>query len=357
MPPFSFRKLPDGSFVNAAGEVLYFSVDRFARDICVGGDCFICGKSRRRVPFNDEHILPDWILRRFNLHSRFITLPNLSSFLYGQYTIPCCEKCNSTLGKVIESPISKLVADGFEAVAEHLRSNGPWLFFTWFALIFLKTHLKDRTLRMNLDRRSEPAQIGDLYEWADLHHIHGIARSFYSRPAIEPEVLGSLLVLPAKTAAHYEAFDYGDLYLAQSVLLRIDDICFIVVLNDSNAVLSALLEGLNGISGPLSPIQLREIFVRFAYANLRLKNRPRFASALDEEKGFRIVARRSSSIEFEPGNAADYGKMLYSATKPILDHMHNPDIDQIKQRVREGNMTFLFDDKGKFIKSSMFPLP
>ncbi len=66
----------DGSVEDEAGKVILFSITRFVRDICQGDCCFICGAKSRSKEFNDEHILPEWLLRRFNLFGRFITLPN-----------------------------------------------------------------------------------------------------------------------------------------------------------------------------------------------------------------------------------------------------------------------------------------
>src|SRR5689334_20796603 len=81
-------------------------------------------------------------------------------------------------GKEIEAPISELIGRGHHAVCEHLEHEGPWLFFVWFNLIFVKTHLMDRTLRLHQDRRKPDDRISDHYTWEQLHHIHCVARSF-----------------------------------------------------------------------------------------------------------------------------------------------------------------------------------
>jgi hypothetical protein len=99
----------DGSIVNENGKVLYFSIERFIKDICEGDCCFVCGVNPSAAIFNDEHVIPDWILRQFNLHSMEITLPNRAALTYSGYKVPCCEKCNLLMSDVFESPISKLV--------------------------------------------------------------------------------------------------------------------------------------------------------------------------------------------------------------------------------------------------------
>jgi hypothetical protein len=64
---------PDGSVVDENGKVLVFSTKRFIEDICLGDCCFICGAKPDEKPFNNEHILPDWVLRRYDLFARTIT--------------------------------------------------------------------------------------------------------------------------------------------------------------------------------------------------------------------------------------------------------------------------------------------
>jgi len=225
----------DGSVKTRDNRVIFFSYEQFIADIVRGNRCFICGVSPDAVPFNDEHILPDWILRKFNLHNRVITLPNGEAVRYGQFRIPCCAPCNAKMGEELERPMSELFAGRYQVLAEYVKAKGPWFLFGWMCLIFLKTHLKDNALRFHKDRRKGEENIGELHAWGDLHHIHCMARAFYTGCNIEPEVLGSLLVYPAKMIPGIESFDYGDLSFAQTMLLRIDDIAVIAVLDDSQA--------------------------------------------------------------------------------------------------------------------------
>ena len=269
---------PDGSVLNSEGRILFFSVPRFLSDISRGHDCFICGAKPGTVPFNDEHILPDWILRRYKLHGRMLYLPNGTRIRYGEYKIPCCAGCNGTMGRRFEDPIREMFVGGANALSQELKNNGPWRLFCWLSLIFLKVHLKDNYLDFHRDRRQGEIKIGELHEWEDLHHVHCVARAFYTGCDVEREVLGTILVLPAKVRPHLESFDYGDITGAQTVLLRINETAIIAVLNDSQAALTIYYDELDKIGGPLSPLQLREIAARFASINVQLAERPKFSS-------------------------------------------------------------------------------
>ena len=113
-----------------------------------------------------------------------------------------------------------------------------------------------------------------------------------------PEVLGSLVVFPAKVKPHFEGFDFIDLTAAQTMLSVIDDIAIIAVFNDSKSALSIASEiDLSKIGGPLSPAQLRELAARFASINLKVEPRARFASAIDAlSEEYTITAERPDQV-------------------------------------------------------------
>ena len=113
------KRLPDGTILSSDNRILYFSWDRFKSDICEGTCCFICGMPKNGNEFNDEHILPNWILRKFDLHRQSITLPNGQTLKYGSYKIPCCVTCNSLLGEELENPLSTVLSGGLDSVAQH----------------------------------------------------------------------------------------------------------------------------------------------------------------------------------------------------------------------------------------------
>src|SRR5260370_15097705 len=112
-----FSVTPDSSVLSRDGRVVFFSVERFISDIANGDCCFICGTGPCTVPFNDEHVIPDWLLRRFGLHGRLLEIPNRSGFRYGQLTVPCCVTCNEEMGERFERPMTELFAGGFDAIS------------------------------------------------------------------------------------------------------------------------------------------------------------------------------------------------------------------------------------------------
>jgi hypothetical protein len=345
-------RTPDESVIDSNGRVIYFGLKRFIEDIAQGNHCFICGADPKAVPFNGEHVLPDWILRRYGFHNRVITLPNGAPFQYGKFKIPCCTTCNSNMGHRFEKPIREMFDKGYQWFAEQFEMNGPWDLFCWMNLIFLKTHLKDKNISLHGDTRKGETKIGELHSWEDLHHIHCMARSFYTGCDLKPEALGSMLVLPAKSLPYGDKFDYCDLTFAQTMLVRIDDVAVIAVLNDARGAMAANLDLLKKISGSLSPLQLREVMVRMAAMNIRLSERPDFHSdinLLTEE--YAIGAQSPELVRVEDMQAEVFGKVMHHVCGPLVKG--HPDEAKILENLKTGNLTFLLDDQGNFAADNM----
>ncbi len=345
-------KTADGSIVSSDGKVIFFSFDRFMSDIVQGNCCFICGVNPESATFNDEHVLPDWLLRKYQLHDKTITLPNGTTFRYGGFTVPCCVQCNALMGEQFENPISALFAKGAAAVNQELKESGPWRLFCWMCLIFVKTHLKDKALNFHLDTRKGNEKIGELHDWGQLHHIHCMARSFYTGCKLSPETMGSLLVLPAKVRPHYESFDYVDLSFAKTMLLRIDDIAIIAVLDDSQGALSFFHDKLDMIGGALSPLQAREIAAHFASINIHLAERTVFSTEFDVLSGeCGIVARRPSQLMLSDWDSEILGQIMSRVCEELL--VVFPNKSELLENIRTGRHTFLVDDNGDFVGNSM----
>lgn len=343
----------DGSVTDQDGRVIFFSIQRFVEDICIGGGCLICGSAKATGEFNDEHILPIWILRRYNLFDRRLVLPNGHSTKYGSYTIPCCAKCNSLLGKVLEHPISNAVKQGEKGLVDFISKHPQNLLtvFTWLALLFIKTHLRDGTLRLELDRRRGDEPISALYEWETLHHIHAVVRSLFTGASIHRDVFGSVFILPVKHEVD-PPFDFVDLYASHTILISMDDWAILGVLNDSGGVMGMYADRVRRMTGPLSNIQLREVLAEIACLNLHISDRPRFRSEFDiEQETIGIVAQRPA-LAMDRLRAEVRGALLHRAVQDMLPYIRLPGVAQqdVEAAIKSGQVSFLFDGQGEFIR-------
>ena len=342
--------LENGTVFNINKEILYFSTKRFIDDIVNGNCCFICGARPDSVSFNDEHILPDWILRKYNLYSRTITIPNLMQYRYDQYKIPCCVRCNSLMGEEIEKPISILFQNNYVDIVNILKKEGIELLFKWLCLIFIKTHLKDKHLRYFLDKRKANVKIADLHDWEPLQHIHCISRSFYTNAVIDNAVFGTMLIIPATLIKDIELFDYGDISSARTMFIRMNDTVVFTVFDDS-CICGNAYNKLKNINGSLSPIQIRELMCRLAHINMNIITRPKYYSDFKEK--YYIKAALDKDYEIGEVDFNLLGELMYRQLHEMLKEMKNDDIEQIIQHVKKGQYTFLFNEKGEFNGDSL----
>lgn len=314
----------------------------------------MCGASRKDKEFNEEHVIPKWLLRKLDIYKLSITLPNDAEVRYDQYTVPCCKECNSFLGTEIEEEIRTAVDGGLDSVNSYILNNGPWKIFLWLSLIFFKTHLKDSYLRKNLDKRKGEEAISSDYDWGLLHHIHCMVRAIQTGISISNECIGTTFVLPAKTAEHLDAYDYRDIYAANTILLRINDIAFIAVLDDSCAAMNFFSEHFKRLTSPLSPIQLREVLSHLTLLNYKLKYRPSYSTKLDATSGeVFIAAELPETLELEAHTRDELGEILYANVSKYVGEMPCSDTNFTKENILKGSYHFLFDENDKFISNSM----
>lgn len=348
MADVPFTVVPtDQTIRNGAGEVLLFSWPDFVTTICEGTSCFICGRSRREVAFNDEHIVPNWTLRVFGLHQKTVTLPNGQRTVYGNYTIPCCKPCNDEMARTFEDPMSALIRAGGDAIQDHMVEHGGLLPFTWMALIFLKLHLKDRRLKRHLDRRLGDHPISADYTWEHMHHLHAVARAFHINATVEREAVGSLFVFPID--AEPTDFDLITFTDAQTMLLQLGRTGMIAVFDDSCAALNRVMWIVEKITGPVSTFQARDLAAHFAMANLDLINRPRFWTRISPDRADVVIGGTTDSVPlFRRYDHALFGSLI-SAAIPVLPAVTGMDAERARAALLAGDMNFLLDEGGGFV--------
>ncbi|HYG69580.1 MAG TPA: hypothetical protein VD838_18035 [Anaeromyxobacteraceae bacterium] len=345
---------PDGSVERPNGEVVYFSVDRFVTDIVQGGCCFVCGASPEDRAFNDEHVIPRWILRKFDLYDRKIGLPNGTKIPYRQYTVPCCEECNSKLNDVYEKPVRRVLEEGVNGVATYVTKEGPSLLFSWLALLFVKTHLKDWELRLDVNRRSgDMRTIGHLmaHRIGELHHLHCVARSRIVGSRFESAALGTFLSLAADTTYAVEHFDYGDFFPAKSVLLRYGDMALIAVLDDSGAAMSVYRGEVPRFEAPLNPYQLREVLAHVSFIASNLVHRTQFGSAFDGDTHVICATPHPPTVSLVKPPRLPLGDVLAHCLAAPLES--DPEGERLMELLRQNKWTFLFDLEGRQIRTGV----
>lgn len=342
-------KNENGNVISNDGKILLFSIENFVNHICKDDTCFICGIKKSDAEFNDEHVIPRWVLKRYNLFDKEITLANDKQFKYGNYKIPCCKNCNSFLGKTIENKIADGFGKSIDDSIEFFNKNRK-LVFIWVCLLYIKTHLRDKTFKF--DYQSD-RKIGDVYNWNELHHIHCMARSIYTNITIEESVYGSMFIYPCSDFIYGEKYDYIDLYETGTVLLRLGDFFIICVIGDSKLVTKLIENRTKRITGKLNILQIRELYSRITYEFLRIIDRPKYlTTAIFKDNDIRIKTSIKNQIKIAPYNEIFFGSIMYKLVKNLIYEPKQPILKMQIQAIKKGQWTYLFDSNGKFIEES-----
>lgn len=113
--------------------------------------CFLCGSNKK---ITKEHVFPKWIQNKFDLWNERLILLNRHSYKYKNFTIPCCDNCNKSLGK-IEKKVQRGIEKGFKSALSIDKND---LFF-WLGKIFYGVIYKELFIKKNLDQRKKSVNI------------------------------------------------------------------------------------------------------------------------------------------------------------------------------------------------------
>jgi hypothetical protein len=253
------------------------------------------------------------------------------------------------MARIFEEPICALIEKGAAAIHEHIIEDGSLVLFTWMALIFLKSHLKDNDLRRFLDRRKGDEVIAADYVWEHMHHLHAVARAFHIEATIEAKAFGSMFVFPVRPDGTSDAFDMMTFTDAQTLYIRLGETGIVAVFDDACAALNEVGGLIEKIDGPLSAMQAREIAIHMALANMRLLNRPKFWTKVGTDGSVSIGGETDKIPRFEPFDVSVFGEAMQNAF-PKLPSLAGYSPDEAAALLKAGKIGFLLDDAGNFIR-------
>jgi len=287
-----------GSILRPDGEFVYVHTTDFSDNILMGNNCFLCGCYPDGVRFNNEHVIPNWLLRYAGISNHFINLPNGHQLRYSSYLARSCAQCNSFLSENVEEPISHAIKGGFNNFSDFLKQNQV-LVFQWLCLIYYKVHFKDFSLKYDLDRRKSQMPIGAIYAWPNFHHIFCVARSVVFDAQFSNGVVGSIKIFQLKNWEQHGTYDYRDHWVTDTMFLRIKDICIYVSFTDAEVVNHMTQDKFTRVPQSLNQIQAIEIYGDFISAKMHFNQQHNFRSFYEPESDFlKIVAEISKNFEW-----------------------------------------------------------
>ena len=330
------------SILRQDGEFVFIHTADFAENILMGKNCFLCGCYPDGVEFNNEHVIPDWLLRHTGISNMSITLPNGRLLRYSSYKVRSCEQCNSFLSENVEEPISQAIKGGFDSISEFFNMNRK-LVFQWLCLIYYKVHFRDFSLRFNVDRRERDTPIGALYAWPNFHHIFCVARSVIFDAQFSSGVVGTIKVFQLNDWERHGSYDYRDHWITDTIFIRIKDICIYVSFTDAEAVRHMTQDKFARVPQRLNHIQAIEIYGDFIAAKMHFNQQHDFHSFYDPDADLlRIVAETSSDFDWRDLDPSIRGSAQVFAFQPEFGNftMDGLSHEETYNEIASGESTF-----------------
>lgn len=195
----------------------------------VNDRCFLCGTLLDDTNRTDEHVFPQWLLRRCELWHQKLTLLNGTKIPYAQVKIPCCFTCNN----IHLSPIEARVGQAFRSGPDAVRRLDSTDLFVWLSKIYYGLLILELFLAAD---RTDPAA-GNIMvpEWVErlkMHHmLMQVARGVVKwQPSDFP---ASIFVFECQVpSAAQKTFDYGDSLYFPFISIRVGNVGIVASLQD-----------------------------------------------------------------------------------------------------------------------------
>lgn len=254
------------------------STDPFGEPSFTQRSCFLCS-----TPLADEtsreHVFPQWLLHKFDLWDRSVTLLNGTRLPYRDLKVPCCTSCNTNYLSRVEKTIQTALKDGFRAFC----SLPELIVYQWVGKI--AWGMLFRELNLHVDRK-EPSQgtITTPEFLQELKLLHNLLQSVRRPMRFDGFTAWSLFLLETHDYSGERGFGYHDTPLSAAFALRLGPVGIICVLDDrgiQKELYGNLFEEFHG--GPLHPIQFDELVAKVSYRAHLLKKNPTYLFLVPEE--------------------------------------------------------------------------
>lgn len=137
------------------------------------------------TPDTEEHVIPQWMQSRYNLHNQMVVIPNGTPLPYRNVKVPVAARHNAAFGK-----IEQRISEG---------SYSPQEVYLWALKIHIGFIFRDATLRIDR-RRPDSDTIWNIDDFATEVDVFRMLYAVWSEGGtINPDPFGSVFILDALT--------------------------------------------------------------------------------------------------------------------------------------------------------------
>lgn len=301
--------------------------------------CFLCGRVLNEKNKTEEHVIPKWLQKEFNLWDQEIKLLNGTFLTYRHLTIPCCLECNNIHLEPFEKKVRETYLGGYVAFQKLDKET----IFLWLGKIYFGIMYRELFLKLDIkDKQKGTITDAEYLKTFNSHFLflQGI-RGNHSFKDCFP---ASIHVFKTQKPNNKEGqWDFMDSHNALFISIRMGEIGIISPLQDFGATkqMEDLLDHHRDID--LHPLQFREMTAKILYKRLLMNRTPKFVSFQNGHNAETVllpIIGLSSRSMFSDWDNNTYSKFLSEITGVPLS-LCQPEKDKV--------WTWLMDSKGKSI--------
>lgn len=241
--------------------------------------CFLCGSILTETSYTEEHIIPKWLQRKFDLWNKELILLNQTSIKYKDLKIPCCQKCNNIMNREIENPMKKAVEQGYkEFIHIDERIVFQWLNKLSYGFLYKELSLKEQLS----NRNSEFIYKVELLKEHRMQYL--FLKSLISNTTFINNPWSIMIFkIDVDGGETYWAYDNP---FTKTFCIRMDDIGIITHLMDNGYTKGFFLaqkEMRELLDKTLHPIQFAELCAKFIYKSSLFYREPFYTIVFDNE--------------------------------------------------------------------------
>lgn len=289
--------------------------------------CFLCGCLLTDKNKTEEHVIPKWLQRKFNLWNQNIILLNGTNFPYRYLTIPCCFECNN---RHLE-PLEKRILNAFNSGFESFSKLEPEVLFLWLGKIYFGILYKELFVKID---RTDPA--------SEMIHGPGFLDKFYAhflflqgirkQHKFKDFFPASIFLFKTKVPESiHDQWDFRDSYGTLFISMRMGEIGVVCVLQDGQSTQQFENDIYKYCKSPLHPLQFSEISAEIYYKAHLMNRIPKYINVQRDD----LVESMQLSLQglsthpiFDKWDDDEYAKILSEFTGVPLEQIR-PDKYQI----------------------------
>ena len=260
-------------------------LEPFDKSVFSENRCFLCGIQLTVENNTGEHVFPQWLLHKYSLWDRTITLLNQTSIPYRNLKIPCCFPCNSGRLSELENEIKTAVENGPKSVAQldKLRLY-QWMGKIFFGLLF-------RELSLFIDRsKPEFGSITTPELLQEYLSLHDFIQSIVKPIEFKEFFPGSIFIFEVEEFPGFDKFDFSDNIFGMALCIRLGNIGIVACLKDDEQLSDFFAETYQAVKDVrLHPIQYDEFCALVFYRSCSMVRDGKYVSVTSPENGTTIV--------------------------------------------------------------------